>query len=82
MSEIYATVLRLLAQPTIWLLSLPQVPAMSIISLLACSAIIVGGLALAKLRFSPLWVLSILAPYIPIILLWILAYKKWPQKKA
>ncbi len=73
--------LDLLAAPTMWLLAQPQYVSMTIIGLLICAAMITCGIAIAKLRLSPLWSLAILAPYVPAVLLWILAYKQWPQKK-
>lgn len=74
-------ILNILGAPTLWILNQPPVIGYTALGLLICTALIACGIALAKLRLSPLWVLGMLAPIASIPLLWILAYKKWPQAK-
>lgn len=78
--------LDLLAAPSLWLLRKPPFIGMTIVGLLLCAGLIMSGLAIARLpmarRRSPLWALAILVPPVPVILLWILAYKKWPQPQT
>lgn len=75
--------LDLLAAPSEWLLAQPPFVGMTIIGLLLCAALVATGLAIVKLpgarRRSPLWALALLVPGLPVILLWVLAYKQWPQ---
>ena len=78
---LFACLARLMA-PTAWLLAQPPVVGYTLLGLIVCTAIIIVGLALAKLRISPLWAVTIMLPVVAIPLLWVLAYKKWPTPTA
>ena len=80
MSDFIKNSLDAFAFPTVWLLNQPPVIGYTALGLVICAALIVCGIALAKLRLSPLWVLGMLVPIAAIPLLWILAYMQWPQK--
>jgi len=76
-----ADIVTWLTIPTLLLLNLPPFIGYTILGLLVMTTIILNGLALAKMRFSPLWAVLLLVPYLQIALFWLVAYKKWPVEK-
>lgn len=82
--------LALLSGPTQWFLGHSTNVALLVIGVLLMIEMIIWGAFLAKVRFSPLWVLLLAAPYLYpsmvtasllIIAFWILAFKRWPIEK-
>lgn len=71
-----------LSQPLNWLFAQPPAIGYTILGVIMMAAIIIWGVALAKMRFSPLWVLIILVPVLVIPALWYAAFAKWPIEKA
>lgn len=64
------------------LMALPPALGYTLLGLLLMAALVLGGLALARWRLSPLWVLLLLVPYANVIGIWILAYARWPVDKG
>lgn len=70
--------LNLINASTAWLLSVNPGVGYTIMGLLVTSLIGIAGFAAARLRFSPVWVLTMLVPFLSLIIIWILAYCRWP----
>lgn len=73
--------LTALYAPTAWLLTQPPFISGTALGLLAMITIILSGLVLAKMRFSPLWCLLLMVPYLSVALLWLVACIKWPVER-
>lgn len=63
---------------TSWLLALNPALGYTLMGLLLTALIGTAGFALARLRLSPLWALTLLVPLLGVIMLWVLAYCRWP----
>jgi hypothetical protein len=76
-----APLLATLSAPTFWLFSQPPAIGYTILGVLLMLALIAWGVALAKMRYSPLWVLVLLVPVLVIPALWYIAFARWPIEK-
>lgn len=73
--------LNAISQPFNWLFAQPPVIGYTILGVAIMLAIMIWGVALAKLRYSPLWVLILLVPVLVIPALWYVALARWPIEK-
>lgn len=74
-------ILDLLQQPLTWFFHLPPVIGYGVMGLLLAFTLAVGGFALSRMGFAPLWVLLLLVPFAGVIGLWILAFRRWPRER-
>ena len=75
-------IFQTLSTPTLWIMNSDPFVGYTILGVLLCIALIMAGLALAKMRLSPLWVLLLLVPFVAPLSFWVLAYIKWPVDKT
>ncbi len=71
-----------LHQPFLAFMQAPREWAYLLLGILITYAMGAGGFALARLGLSPLWVLSLLVPFLNLAAIYRLAFMRWPREKT